>query len=372
MHTAPFVTALVIPTGVGASIGGYAGDASQAMALLASVSDILITHPNVANAAVFSALPANAWYVEGHALDQFFKDLWHLTPVKFNRVGLVFDARIATDMLTLHHNVAAAVASVYGLALGPHVVTTDPLQLAMTLTAQGNSTGVLQNPAVLFEACQRLLDTHQVDAIALCTQLPEWDNPADEIAYETGQGVDPIGGLEALLSHAVVEQFQVPCAHAPVFTRAMAEPTYDRLINPKAAPEYIAPTFLPCVLQGLSKAPRYSVVGYHANSLTTGAGALSVKAVDVLIVPSNAVGGIPMQCAIEQGIPLIVVANNTTVLNDTPEAVWGQALCDQLRVAEKLITVASYAEATGIVQAIKLGLRPTLQSGLLSDTNKGN
>jgi hypothetical protein len=365
MYT-PFVTVLVIPTGVGASIGGYAGDAAQAMTLLSSVSDVLITHPNVANAGVLSALPTNTWYVEGHALDQFFKGLWSLAPVRSNRVGLVFDARIATDMQILHHNVSRAVASVHGVALGPHVVTTTSLEMAMTLTAYGNSTGVLHNPQVLFDACQRLLETNQADAIALCTQLPDWDNPADEIAYEAGQGVDPIGGLEALLSHAVVERFRVPCAHAPVFTRAVAEPIYDRLINPKAAPEYIAPTFLPCVLQGLAKAPRYGQVAADTHMVASNNAALTVKAVDALIVPANAVAGVPMQCAIDLGIPLIVVSNNTTVLNDTPEAVWGQSTCDQLRLNEQLITVASYAEATGIVQALKLGLRPTVQSGLLS------
>ncbi len=64
----PFVAAMVIPTGVGASIGGFAGDATPHLNLLASVTDVLITHPNVANAAVFQKLPDNALYVEGYGL----------------------------------------------------------------------------------------------------------------------------------------------------------------------------------------------------------------------------------------------------------------------------------------------------------------
>jgi len=38
-----------VPTGIGASIGGYAGDALPVAHGIASVVDTLITHPNVMN-----------------------------------------------------------------------------------------------------------------------------------------------------------------------------------------------------------------------------------------------------------------------------------------------------------------------------------
>ena len=41
-----FTTVFVVPTGIGSSIGGHAGDATPAAQLLASVSDTLVTHPN--------------------------------------------------------------------------------------------------------------------------------------------------------------------------------------------------------------------------------------------------------------------------------------------------------------------------------------
>ena len=56
-NSPPFITAMIIPTGVGASIGGFGGDASPQMNALADVSDVFITHPNVANAAIFQNLP---------------------------------------------------------------------------------------------------------------------------------------------------------------------------------------------------------------------------------------------------------------------------------------------------------------------------
>lgn len=42
---------MVVPTGVGAEIGGYAGDALPAARALGAVVDELVTHPNVLNGA---------------------------------------------------------------------------------------------------------------------------------------------------------------------------------------------------------------------------------------------------------------------------------------------------------------------------------
>ena len=60
-----FNTVFIVPTGIGAEVGGHAGDATPAAQLLASCCDQLITHPNVVNASDINELPANALYVEG-------------------------------------------------------------------------------------------------------------------------------------------------------------------------------------------------------------------------------------------------------------------------------------------------------------------
>ncbi|MCK5642102.1 MAG: DUF3326 domain-containing protein, partial [Gammaproteobacteria bacterium] len=49
-------TVFIIPTGIGCSIGGHAGDATPAFKLIASLSDIAITHPNVVNASDINEL----------------------------------------------------------------------------------------------------------------------------------------------------------------------------------------------------------------------------------------------------------------------------------------------------------------------------
>ena len=47
----------LVPTGIGAEIGGHAGDATPTAKLLASVCDTLITHPNVVNASDVFDIP---------------------------------------------------------------------------------------------------------------------------------------------------------------------------------------------------------------------------------------------------------------------------------------------------------------------------
>ena len=49
-------TILVIPTGIGCEIGGFAGDALPSAKLLASASGCLVTHPNVMNGGSLSCL----------------------------------------------------------------------------------------------------------------------------------------------------------------------------------------------------------------------------------------------------------------------------------------------------------------------------
>ena len=50
---------LIIPTGIGAEIGGHAGDGNPVAKLIASCCDKLITHPNVVNAADINEMPSN-------------------------------------------------------------------------------------------------------------------------------------------------------------------------------------------------------------------------------------------------------------------------------------------------------------------------
>ena len=63
-----FRVALVIPTGLGASVGGHAGDGGATARLMSSVCDQLVTHPNVVNASDINEMTDNTLYVEGYSL----------------------------------------------------------------------------------------------------------------------------------------------------------------------------------------------------------------------------------------------------------------------------------------------------------------
>ena len=69
--TRPLPTLMVVPTGIGCEIGGFAGDALPSARCLAAASGCLITHPNVMNGAALYWRDPRIHYVEGYALDRF-------------------------------------------------------------------------------------------------------------------------------------------------------------------------------------------------------------------------------------------------------------------------------------------------------------
>ncbi len=338
MTLPPFVTALIIPTGIGASIGGFGGDGMTLLPLFSAISDVVITHPNVANAACFQSLPANTLYVEGYALDRFFQNQWSLQPVHQNRVGILWDSGIPEDMEILHRNAIAAVQTVYGVNVVAFEKTAEPIAAVLHLGESGRSTGKTNNPEVLLAAAEKLVSAGAT-AIAVCCLMPTPDEDQDD-AYKSGGGVDPIAGLEAMISHYLVAQLQLPVAHAPVFPYEMALPVTDHLVDPRAASEFMVSTFLPCVLTGLSRAPQY--VSSHQRHNRVNFNDLSA-----LVVPSDALGSVPVLAALEKRIPVLAVQNNPTVM---------QAGADQLALTDRIIPCASYLEAAGYLQALKAGL----------------
>lgn len=343
----PFVTGMIVPTGVGASIGGFAGDATPYLNLLASVSDILITHPNVANAAVFQKLPSNALYVEGYGLDQFMRGEWALQTGVRQRIGVVMDAGMPDDMRILHINTINAVKSVYGVDIIGYAFTEQPIQTGCEITPSGCSSGYLRNPEVLLSAC-KLLQQQGATAIALCMLLPELEEDEEllESTYRNGGGVDPIGGIEGILSHLVVSKLGIPCANAPVFLWEKAKPVLDEVLDPRTAAEFIAPTFLPCVLTGLSQSPNMRAI------TEAQAGDLTVEHLSALVVPANALGGQPVLAALQRQIPILAVEANQTVLSID------QTHFNSLKSpSHHLIQqVHSYEEVAGVIQAMRLGL----------------
>lgn len=290
--------AFIVPTGIGASIGGFAGDASR-WARKISQECKLIVNPNVVNAACFSGINENMLYVEGYSLDRFFRGETSLEPSFNNKIGVIFDKAIKADVLNVHINTMNATEVVYGLNFVGYEITEEEVGVEFFIDKSGVSMGNVKNLLTLKKATQKLLDKG-AEAIAIVCRFP--DEQGED--YANGIGVDPVGGVEAIISHYISKEFSVPCAHAPAFDD-ITIPT--EIVDKRCSAEYITPTFLPCILIGLNQAPKLTKSGININDL------------DFLVVPYNSIGGIPVLEATKRGIKVFAVKENNTVLNVTPE-----------------------------------------------------
>lgn len=293
--------AFIVPTGIGASVGGYAGDASVWARKFASVSK-LIVNPNVVNAGCFSGITDNMFYVEGYSLDAFFKGEINLVPSNSNKIGVVFDSAIPKDVLNVHINTINAVKCVYGVDVIGYELTKQDVGVEFKMEDNGISTGSVRNIESLLEACKKMI-SKGADALALVCMF---DDPEDYNSdYANGQGTDPVGGVEAVLSHFISKELKVPCAHSPAFADYQIN---SDLVDGKSASEYITPTFLPCVLLGLNNAPKFS-----------NKGGISIKELDYLVMPYNSLGCAPVFQSVKNNIKIYAVKENITALNVTSD-----------------------------------------------------
>ncbi len=335
----PYTVMVIVPTGVGATIGGFAGDALPVIRAIAQVADCVITHPNVLNgASLYWSLP-NVLYVEGFGLDRFAAQDWALRPVHQNRVGLLFDQAIEPDLRLRHLQVANAAQATLGIHLTDYVITDAPLGVELRTAGSGATWGTLREPDSLLRATECLIQEAKATAIAVITRFPDDLDSETLQNYRQGQGVDPLAGAEAVISHLIVRTFQIPCAHAP----ALLPLPLDESVSPRSLAEEIGYTFLPCVLVGLSKAPQF--IGRDLAL----PGDILASQVDALIVPADACGGSATLSLSQSSSLIIAVEENTTRIQVPPEAIGISAL-----------RVRSYLEAIGVLAAHKAGMNPML------------
>lgn len=344
----PYTVVLIIPTGVGAAMGGYAGDALPVARAVAEVCDTLITHPNVLNGAqLYWPLP-NALYVEGYALDQFAAGRWGLTPVHQNRIGLLLDQGIEPELRLRHLQAADAARATLGLSLTDYVVTDAPLHVELRTAASGASWGTIGNTDSLLRGAETLIEKAKAEAIAVVARFPDDEDSEALQQYRHGQGVDPLAGAEAVISHLIVRQFQIPCAHAP----ALLPLPLDPHLSPRSAAEEIGYTFLPCVLAGLSRAPQL----VSSSQPRSTPAQLWANQVDAVVVPATACGSSGILSLSQTGAKIITVAENSTRMQVPPES-----------LGIKAIAVNSYLEALGVLVADRSGIDPAaLHPHLLS------
>ncbi len=342
-NTQNFNAVLLVPTGIGAELGGHAGDAMPVAALLAAVCDTLITHPNVLNASDLIELPANALYVEGSAIARMLQGQVGLQQVRNNRLLVVLGPHDDELFVNAAINSVNAARVSYGL-LPPQILRLDQgLRMDVRYARSGRAAGRVWGLDVLLDELERRRG--QYDAVAITSQI---DTPAGyhfEYFDRMGDMVNPWGGVEAMLTHTISALYDVPSAHAPMLESREIANADPGVVDPRMAAEAVSLAMVQCILKGLQRSPRL-VADPEARRHHS---VLNAADVSCLVLPDGCVG-LPTLAALEQGIPTIAVRENRNLMgNDLTELPWA---------AGQLHLVENYWEAAGVIAALRAGLDP--------------
>ena len=342
-NTSRFNVVFLIPTGIGAEIGGHAGDATPAARLIAETCDTLILHPNVVNASDINEMPANSLYVEGSVIARLLMGTIGLVPTRANRVLVIIDDHKDGLFVNAAINAVSAARSSYGLVCPEVIKLSPPVRMRSEFTDFGTAAGEISGLERVFAVLKEQEGEYDAVAISSVISVPEEFHQGYFDA--AGEMVNPWGGVEAMLTHAVSSRFNVPSAHSPMFeTQAIANRD-PGVVEPRMAAEAISLTFFASVLKGLHKSPRIVT----DSSEMSEPGVISASDVSCLVIPDGCVG-LPTLAALEQGIPVIAVRENKNLMkNDLTTLPWRTG---QLHMVE------NYWEATGVLCAIRGGIAP--------------
>ena len=336
-----FNAVMLVPTGIGAEIGGHAGDAAPAARLLASVCDTLVTHPNVVNASDINEMPANGLYVEGSAITDLLMGNTGLQKVRANRVILLIDAHKDSRISDSTINAVSAARASLGLNC-PLVVEIDPpIKMRARFSNSGTAVGRVEG----LERICSTLDKYkgEFDAIGLASVIDVPHEFHTEYFNQKGKMINPWGGVEAMLTHAITKLYGLPAAHSPMFESVDIANLDVGIVDPRMSAEAISACFLHCILKGLHSSPQI----VSDRELFTRQDILTSKDISCIVIPDGCVG-LPILAAMEQGIPVIAVKESKNCMKNK--------LSDYPFKKDRLVIVDNYLEAAGVMAALKSGV----------------
>lgn len=354
-NTKEFNCVLLIPTGIGAEIGGHCGDGNAVARLIASSCDTLITHPNVVNASDINEMTENTLYVEGSIITRLLMGQLGLQKVRANKILMLMDEH--EDELFNNEIVNAVSSARISLGISCDVVKMkDKINSISLYSGSGRAVGQVENIEKLFGITKKYMQDY--DAIGLSTFIKVPDQ-FHKMYFTEDNMINPWGGIEAMLTHSLSLEFNIPSAHSPMMSSREVMDLEVGIVEPRKAPETSSVTYLHCILKGLHKSPK--LVPFDKG--------LNVEDISCLIIPDGCIG-LPTLAAIEHEIPVIAVRENKNRMqNNLEEYPFKQG---------KLFIVDNYLEAVGVMNAIKSGIsvdsvrRPLAYTNLINDTSIDN
>lgn len=309
----------IVPTGIGAEIGGHSGDATPAAKLIASLCDKLFIHPNVVNASDINEMTENMLYVEGSILDRFLEGQVGLEEVYSNKILLAVNSPVKPEIV----NAASGARATMGADI--EIMELEiPLEMTAFVT-KGKASGDIHN----LDEVIRQVSQHSFDVLVVNTPIEIDENEARNYLLKDG-GTNIWGGVEAKLSKLMSEKLNKPVLHAPVEDSEVFK-TFNEIVDPRKAPEMVSVCDLHCCLKGGHTAPRISLKDR----------AYWNTDIDFLISPINVFGRPHIAC-VKAGILVITVEENRTVLKD--------------KMPDSFIIAKNYLEVAGIISARKAGI----------------
>ena len=341
--TGSFNCVLLVPTGIGAEIGGHAGDATPVATLLAAACDTLVTHPNVVNASDIIQVPHNALYVEGSILARLLMGTVGLQRARNNRVLVVLGHHDDELFINAAINSVNAARATYGLPV-PAIARLGPeFEMTSEYVASGRAAGGIRYMERLFDVLEAWKGSY--DAVAISSQVGVPPGYHAEYFDSNGEMVNPWGGVEAMLTHAVSALYDVPSAHAPMLETQEIANADPGVIEPRMAAEAVSLALIQCILKGLQQSPALVTSPAAMNN----ARVFTAADVSCLVIPDGCLG-LPVLAALEQGIRVIAVAENRNLMqNDLELLTWQPG---------QFYRVANYWEAAGVMAALRAGIDP--------------
>lgn len=330
-----FNIALMIPTGIGCELGGHAGDAGPLAKLLGGLCDTLITHPNVVNASDINEMPSNTYYVEGSAFTNLLMGSIGLLKSRGNNLLVIIDKH-NEEITNWSINAVRAAEATYGLKAEIKILD-RPISMKATISDSGRAIGNVDQIETLVNMVEK--SNYNTVAIASPIDLGDWEKVALE--YFKNGGVNPWGGIEANLTHALTILTGKQCAHAPMASSKDSQEYDVGIVDPRMAAECVSVAYLNCVLKGLMNAPLIT------NSENPHC--LSAKDIHCLVIPDGCLS-LAVLAALEQEIPVIAVKENKNIMKNNLDILpW---------IKDKFFYAENYWEAAGIIQSLKSGIDP--------------